>query len=109
LGVLIALASFIMTGVALAVGTLAVFGYQSFADEVTKRVSRVAENLIPGKVNEYFGGAAFKTTLEGTVKEQVTAGSWQRGTVEEPGAIQLEDSTVKRYPGKRKVKSDAGG
>jgi hypothetical protein len=95
LGIMIALASLVVTGVGLFVGALAIFGYQTFSDQVDRRVGEA----VPVALDKFFGGPQFDTQLEGKVKEHLKATSWQSGTAtaETPGT----GFNVKRYPKKK--------
>ena len=99
LGVLIALASLVMTGVGLALGALAIFGYQTFENLVDKRVGEATE----AKVTEFFQGPAFESTVEGKIKQHLSAKPSQSATA---SATTAEPLAVKRYP-RRKGKPDA--
>jgi hypothetical protein len=65
LGVMVALASLILTGVAVMVGVLAIFGYGTFKDEVRTRAANAARVA----ADEYFKQAAFQDTLKGAIKD----------------------------------------
>jgi hypothetical protein len=65
LGVMVALASLVLTGVAVMVGVLAIFGYGTFKDEVRARASEAAKTA----ADVYFKEAAFQDTLKGAIKD----------------------------------------
>ena len=72
LGLMIALASVIVTSAGLAVGVAAVFGYQAFKEEVGKKASETSERVAAKTarivVDEYFKGDEFDAKLKGTRK-----------------------------------------
>ena len=95
LGIMIALASLVVTGVGLFVGALAIFGYQTFSDQVDRRVGEA----VPIAMDKFFGGPQFDTQLEGKVKEHLSAKSWESGTATSGGVA--PGFAVKRYPKKK--------
>jgi hypothetical protein len=62
---MVALASLILTGVAVMVGVLAIFGYGTFKDEVRTRASEAAKVA----ADAYFKQASFQDTLKGAIKD----------------------------------------
>ena len=95
LGIMVALASLVITGVGLFVGALAIFGYQTFSEQVNRRVGEA----VPIAMDKFFGGPQFDTQLEGKVKEHLKAKSWQSATA--TPEMPTSSFSVKRYPKKR--------
>jgi hypothetical protein len=93
-GVMVALASLVVTGVGILVAILAIVGYRTFKDEVAKSAQTAA--LIFAE--DYFKGKAFGDKL----KENVGMGSWQSGTV-----TGTAGPVAKKYPRKTKKEGDA--
>jgi hypothetical protein len=87
LGVMIALATLVLTGVAVLVGVLAVFGYGTFKDEVRTRSSDAAKSA----ADAYFKQAAFQDTLKGAIKDLQA-----EGAAPEPGP---QGTVGDAYPG----------
>jgi hypothetical protein len=104
LSVMIALSSLIVTGSGLLVGALAIIGYQTFRDEVTRRVN---EEVI-AQTKKFFGGQVFKSELKGQVKQHLSPQTWESGTVSGKSPLPIDPIRVRAYPKKKqKDESDA--
>lgn len=101
LGVMIGLASLVVTGVGLFVGALAIFGYQTFREEVQRTVGEAAQT----KVSEYLSGKAFDVRLSDVVKSHFVPRSRESGTAT-TGSPPLGELPLKRYPKKGKAKHE---
>jgi hypothetical protein len=65
LGLMVALASLVLTGVAVLVAVVAIFGYGTFKEEVRTRASEAARSAAV----MYFKQAAFQDILKGAIKD----------------------------------------
>jgi hypothetical protein len=67
----------IVTGAGVIIGVLAIFGYQTFREEVRQRAAKAAQEA----AEEYFKGKAFEDKLV----SRIAGPTWQGGTV--PGTV----------------------
>jgi type II secretory pathway pseudopilin PulG len=86
LGVMVALACLVVTGVGVFIGILAVFGYGTFREEVRTRAGQAAQTA----ASAYFKDAAFQDTLRGAIRDI------QADSAIEPGP---QEKVGEAYPG----------
>jgi hypothetical protein len=89
LGLMVSVASLIVTGAGIIIAILAIFGYGTFKDEVRNRAGEAAREA----AEEYFKGKAFEDKLKMSVSP-----TWESGTVAAGGIAAQGGEVAKRYP-----------